>query len=166
MIEHKMATSYTLDRYPEHCSECPAFRQYPYQCHNERGMEGDCMLGYMARSDMRDFSGNRRFEGCRIESDPNVRLKPSAGEVISEFQKQCERDFLLANMPKLWVSVEDRLPSTPGKYIVCTAKGSVYCAPFRIFKTGDTAKGYFGADQYTIITHWMPLPAAPAKEET
>ena len=75
MIEHKMVTRYLLERYPQHCAECPAFRQYPYQCHNERGMEGDCMLGYMAHSDMRDFSGNTRFEGCCIESDPNVALK-------------------------------------------------------------------------------------------
>ena len=55
-----------------------------------------------------------------------------------------------------WISVEERLPEENGKYIVCTAKGSVYCTKFSI-----GVRGSFHTDVYTHITHWMPLPEAP-----
>ena len=55
-----------------------------------------------------------------------------------------------------WISVEERLPEENGKYIVCTAKGSVYCTKFSI----DVC-GIFHTDMYTHISHWMPLPEPP-----
>ena len=55
-----------------------------------------------------------------------------------------------------WISVEERLPEENGKYIVCTAKGSVYCTKFSI-----GVRGSFHTDMYTHITHWMPLPEPP-----
>ena len=58
-----------------------------------------------------------------------------------------------------WISVEERLPDGEGKYIVCTAKGSVYCAKF------STRHGpSFHTDMNTHITHWMPLPEPPEEE--
>lgn len=60
-----------------------------------------------------------------------------------------------------WISVKERLPETEGKYIVCTAKGSVYCTKFK--GCGDT--GVFKADMNTHITHWMPLPEAPEVDD-
>lgn len=58
-----------------------------------------------------------------------------------------------------WISVKERLPETEGKYIVCTAKGSVYCAKF------STRHGpAFHTDMYTHITHWMLLPELPEEE--
>ncbi len=60
----------------------------------------------------------------------------------------------------MWISVKERLPETEGKYIVCTAKGSVYCAKF------STRHGpVFHTDMYTHITHWMPLPEPPEEVE-
>ena len=56
-----------------------------------------------------------------------------------------------------WINVKDRLPKKPGKYIVCTLKGSVYCTS--AVMSGDEA--YFKCDINTHITHWMPLPEAP-----
>ena len=56
-----------------------------------------------------------------------------------------------------WISVEDRLPEKDGKYIVCTARGSVYCTRFKAYgKIGN-----FQTDINTHITHWMPLPEPP-----
>ena len=56
-----------------------------------------------------------------------------------------------------WISVEDRLPEKDGKYIVCTARGSVYCTRFKAYgKSGN-----FQTDINTHITHWMPLPEPP-----
>ena len=63
-------------------------------------------------------------------------------------------------MPK-WISVKERMPETEGKYIVCTAKSSVYCTKFKSY--GDI--GVFKTDMNTHITHWMPLPDAPEVED-
>lgn len=55
------------------------------------------------------------------------------------------------------ISVEDRLPEKDGKYIVCTAKGSVYCTRFKAYGKS----GSFQTDINTHITHWMSLPEPP-----
>lgn len=70
----KNIVSYQIERYPATCVECPAFSEQPYSCHNERGMEADCALGYMAGHDMRDYSGKFLFPGCKIRHDDRVRL--------------------------------------------------------------------------------------------
>lgn len=72
MIKHSVQMRWEMERYPRYCKECPAFHTRPYSCHNEFGFEGQCMLSYMAGHDMRDFRGVSRFNGCKIESDPNV----------------------------------------------------------------------------------------------
>ena len=43
---------------------------------NEQGFEAGCSLGYMSAHDTRDFDGKYRFQHCKIESDPNVVIKP------------------------------------------------------------------------------------------
>ena len=60
-----------------------------------------------------------------------------------------------------WISVKERMPETEGKYIVCTAKSSVYCTKFK--GCGDI--GVFKTDMNTHITHWMPLPDAPEVDD-
>lgn len=60
---------------------------------------------------------------------------------------------IIANQPKVdeWTPVSE-LPKEDGKYIVCTKKGSVYCAKY----TNDYE--YFHTDSYTHIIAWQPLP--------
>lgn len=77
MIKFKMRTILELERYPKICKECPMFTMTPYQCHNERGMEGGCILGYMDNHDMRDFDGWCLFKGCNIQSNPDVTIMKS-----------------------------------------------------------------------------------------
>ena len=69
----------------------------------------------------------------------------------------CCADELIANGVTIqqWIPVTERLPEETGKYIVCTAKGSVYCTKFYTKR--------FGTDSNTHITHWMPLPE-PTKD--
>lgn len=45
-----------------------------------------------------------------------------------------------AAQPK-WISVEERLPEKTGKYIVCTAKKSVYCTRFETYHGGGGRQG-------------------------
>ena len=75
MIKHKISMNLEIERYPERCNECPMFSQMPYSCHNERGMEAGCELGYMSHSDTRDFGGQRLFEHCKMRKDPRVILR-------------------------------------------------------------------------------------------
>lgn len=72
MIKHTVRQTWEMERYPRFCKECPESRTRPYSCHNEFGFEGECLLGYMTGHDMRDFRGAIRFNGCKIETDPNV----------------------------------------------------------------------------------------------
>ena len=79
------------------------------------------------------------------------------GVTILECGMDCKNCWKtkLVNPVQEWVSVDERLPEEEGKYIVCTAKNTVYCAKYH-------AKGkFFGTDMHTHITHWMPLPAPP-----
>lgn len=59
-----------------------------------------------------------------------------------------------------WISVEERLPSESGKYLVCTNKGNVYQTKF--YSYPEINGGHWGQkDKGKSITHWMPLPEAP-----
>ena len=76
------------------------------------------------------------------------------GVTILECGMDCKNCWKtkLVNPMQEWVSVDERLPEEDGKYIVCTAKNTVYCAKYH-------AKGrFFGTDMHTHITNWMPLP--------
>lgn len=65
-IKYKKFISYEMNCYPKKCKECPAFSQTE--------IEGQCELGYMDGHDMRDFSGNRKYGNCHIESDERVKI--------------------------------------------------------------------------------------------
>lgn len=75
MIKYRQIILLELEQYPEKCEECPMFYKTPYQCHNERGMEAGCCLGYMDNCDMRDFYGDTLFTKCRIKNNPDVTIR-------------------------------------------------------------------------------------------
>ena len=67
--------------------------------------------------------------------------------------------------PNEWVSVEERLPGVSGDYI-CAVKdknGSVWTIPAEWSLEMKMWIGAFGEIK-NIVTHWMLLPAPPAKE--
>ena len=66
--------------------------------------------------------------------------------------------------PNEWVSVEERLPGVSGNYI-CAVKdknGCVWTIPAEWSLEMKMWIGAFGEIK-NIVTHWMPLPAPPAK---
>ena len=79
------------------------------------------------------------------------------GVTIHECGMDCKNCWKtkLVNPMQEWVSVDERLPEETGKYIVCTAKNTVYLAKYY-----SNVK-HFGIEAHTHITHWMPLPAPP-----
>ena len=54
---------------PGTCGGCVFYSEPEYMCHNERGNEAHCSLGFMRGHDMRDQSYyHKRFEGCKLDS--------------------------------------------------------------------------------------------------
>ena len=52
---------------PQTCGECKFYSSTPYSCHNERGYQANCAMGYMKDHDTRDWNmKNRLFSGCRL----------------------------------------------------------------------------------------------------
>lgn len=82
----KKKTLYGVTEIPKNCKECPAFSQTPYSCHNERGMEAHCSLGFMT-GDMRDFSGRTRYEGCRIETEVELKGLNKTLDVLDSMEE-------------------------------------------------------------------------------
>lgn len=74
-IKCKKTIIVEMERYPNNCKECPMFHTTSYSCHNERGTEGHCDLGYMSNCDMRDFYGNQLFYKCDIQNNKNITVK-------------------------------------------------------------------------------------------
>lgn len=109
-----------------------------------------------------------RCEGClygidaeKVESDCVDALLKDALAYIKQLENQIGEltekvSQFEAAQPK-WISVEEWLPEKDGKYIVCTAKGSVYCTRFKAYGKN----GSFQTDINTHITHWMSLPSMP-----
>jgi len=68
-----------LKEIPKTCASCPFYSEPAYTCHNERGNEAHCALGYM-HGDMRDVSFRRgklegtRYSGCQLE---NNKIEPN-----------------------------------------------------------------------------------------
>lgn len=113
------------------------------------------------RFNISECSRSNCLSECPYENQP---IESCAEGLLSDAlalieRLEAERDAALAKVPE-WISVEERLPESAGKYIVCTKKRAVYCTAFRFFH----GKGYFATDSTTHITHWMPLPKAPEEE--
>lgn len=52
---------------PKTCGKCAFYSEAPYSCHNERGYEAKCGMGYM-NEDMRDKSfRNKMYPGCKLD---------------------------------------------------------------------------------------------------
>lgn len=91
--------------------------------------------------------GIRMYDGKIINSNSN--------EILAEhlYKAGCRKQ-------SEWISVEERLPETEGKYLVCTANGMVYIEWF----IDDYCDGHPSWGHYAV-THWMPLPEPPKGEE-
>lgn len=62
-----------------------------------------------------------------------------------------------------WISVDERMPDNYAPVLVCSNRGIIWCA--------EVEDGDFYPDEFPNlpregfeITHWMPLPEAPAQE--
>ena len=83
---------------------------------------------------------------------------------MTDYFAGCEHGYLYALQHPQWIPVEERLPEERGNYIVYARRKlvtDIICEA--IFDSKFWYKQSSGA--YLEVTHWMPLPAAPRKEE-
>ena len=113
-------------------------------CSDADGFDGDCIKC--------PYKGEQ-WCGDKSKIDALAYIQQLENQIGELTEKVTQ---LEATHPK-WISVNDMLPEKDGKYIVCTAKGSVYCTRFKAYGKS----GSFQTDINTHITHWMSLPEPP-----
>ena len=77
-------------------------------------------------------------------------------------------DYLLDNGVTMqeWISVKNKVPEDSGRYLVVTrnkhdGSTSIAITAYIKCKIGE----WWSNDYVYIVTHWMPLPKMPKKEE-
>lgn len=102
-----------------------------------------------------------------------TRLKKEAADAIEDliFLLTASNEVVANRRPK-WISVEERLPKNELEtYWVYTSVGSQHSCRWtnNRFGLGVSDKwgwSVFDIPQYTVVTHWMPLPSKEGLNET
>ena len=68
-----------------------------------------------------------------------------------------------------WISVKDRLPEESGNYLTYKSNSFMavltYSAKYKLFNAWDWLSKETCIRNATKVTHWMPLPEEPGKED-
>ena len=85
------------------------------------------------------------------------------GDICDSINAQPTLDVVLAN----WISVKDRLPDAPGQYLVAyhPCYFDVVFSDVRVGTDSFRGKAAWAKNKLQRVTHWMPLPGAPADTE-
>lgn len=108
----------------------------------------------------------------------DMKVMSEADIVIYRYRQSCDTDMLtmIAEVERLraalsrlerggWISVKDRLPKPMSYILVAASSGEVkkcFYEPPEFFVDCSMDKTMRGCGY--IVTHWMPLPAAPKEE--
>lgn len=97
------------------------------------------------------------------------------GSVCDSFEGSHAKNCEFFKPEQQWISVEDRLPEIPGRYLVCCKRNRVVIdAEWMVGQGEETESGFCRRDLESTykfwfdtnpVTHWMPLPE-PQKEAT
>ena len=124
---------------------------------------------------VRPIDGNELLGIERLLDTDVVRQSKTASWLIDQVLHDIQAMPTLTQ-PNDWISVEDRLPENDGWYLVYAPE---YWGHSKIYGLDGLAysnfkhnyKVHWGIERGTgrgypgIVTHWMPLPVAPTKEE-
>lgn len=70
--------------------------------------------------------------------------------------------------PNEWISVEEKLPENGQIVLFHQKDGFIYCAEYFVGKELMSPEWFIDNDSWNakVVTHWMPLPAPPEKENS
>lgn len=114
----------------------------------------------MSNPTLEDF-----YNWCISESSSPMDRKHIAWEQVERFREHYATAQPVSEPYKLngWISVDEKMPEAYEAVLVHQQGGIIFCAEFE--------DGWFYPDEFPNvkkqgrnITHWMPLPAAPAQE--
>ena len=94
MVNYEKYVKYCMDKKPESCEECPAFKTRECSAHNDRWTEDYCELGYFNDAVVRP---GKRHPNCQMDNDERVAIMPTAFR--RETNKTYNFDFTL----NIWV---------------------------------------------------------------
>ena len=116
--------------------------------------------------------GKQKCKNCEYEHVLGcvTKMNEKAADAIEELQKQRDEweshAALAESFARGWIPVTERLPETPGEYMVAYHP----CYWDRVhdeIKVGlDSFRGKtsWAKKKYKRVTHWMPLPEPPKEE--
>ena len=116
--------------------------------------------------------GKQKCKNCEYEHVLGcvTKMNEKAADAIEELQKQRDEweshAALAESFARGWIPVMERLPETPGEYMVAYHP----CYWDRVhdeIKVGlDSFRGKtsWAKKKYKRVTHWMPLPEPPKEE--
>lgn len=114
----------------------------------------------------------KRLRNCATEAAPcntcdyivdgscTDTLMKQAADAIEELLQKTQQ------LPS-WIPVTERLPENTGKYLVCGQwngkPAEIWICDLIVF---GKIKGWSNNVRNPVVTHWMPLPEPPKKEES
>ncbi len=100
--------------------------------------------------------------GCELAKMPAMDAL-----AIADLLKKQEAVATDTNVPGKWISVKDRIPEKPGRYLCWFGKNT--------FAVGASIVSYIpdlhwfaslkSLERYENVTHWMPMPEPPKEED-
>ncbi|EGG4120731.1 DUF551 domain-containing protein [Salmonella enterica] len=98
-------------------------------------------------------------------------LSQPIGQQVAEYEKIMLQDENFPVTPDGWIKCSDRTPETGQAVIGCVDFDSDIVTPLvrefiwtgSTFRRGVCSTGVKSNDS-VVVTHWMPLPAAPKKD--
>jgi hypothetical protein len=116
-----------------------------------------------------------REEDFDTQSNKYVEMRKSFGvndpymitEINEAFDAGYDEGYQYALQHPHWIPVEERKPQERGHYLVYSRYGDVWLSEWMQDKEGrwDWYVAPICVGIISKVTHWMPLPKAPRKEE-
>ena len=115
---------------------------------------------------VRPIDGNafRKELTCNFAGEP---FHGNRKVTIGEVRRIIESMPTLAP-PNEWISVDEKLPENGQIVLFHQKDGFIYCAEYFVGKELMSPEWFIDNDSWNakVVTHWMPLPAPPEKENS
>lgn len=107
-----------------------------------------------------DEAWARGFNACRAATLQASNSRENSNSSTNNFREMLETSTNSPVIPDTWIPVSERMPEAEGHYLVWANASRIdgYCDHLAI----ATYQGREWSNEFNwLVTHWMPLPAAP-----